>query len=100
MNEAEKLARDLLEAFLRRDAAAASALIAPDAVWRFADLGNERAGAHVGRDAIPGFPTKVVGLAGGSSQMEPRDFVANDRVAYFRLRGKAERDGGRLDNDI
>jgi hypothetical protein len=32
--------------------------------------------------------------------MEPRDFVANDRVAYFRLRGKAERDGGRLDNDI
>ena len=99
MNEAERLGRELFDALLRRDASAASALVAPDAVWRPPGRGSALAGTHEGREAIFGFLLKVVGLVGGSFQMGPREIVANERVAYLRIQGQAERDGRRLDND-
>jgi ketosteroid isomerase-like protein len=87
MNEAERLAREELEARLRRDASAASAPISPDAVWRFPGPRNALFGTHEGREAIFGFLMKVAGLTGGSFQMGPREIVANDRVVYLGIQG-------------
>lgn len=99
MNEAERLTRDLFSAFHCRDVAAASALIAEDAVWRFPGRKGALAGTHAGREAIFGFLMKVAGLTGGDFHAEPIEIVANDRVAFYHFRGRATRDGKVLDND-
>ncbi len=99
MAEAARLAAMLFEAFSRRDVAAAAALIAEDAVWRFPGRRGALAGDHQGREAIFAFLMKVAGLTDGTFHADRRENVGDDRVAYCRFRGRAERGGKRLDND-
>ncbi|HNS86718.1 MAG TPA: nuclear transport factor 2 family protein [Parvularculaceae bacterium] len=96
---AAQLTRDLFDALHRRDVAAAAALIAEDAVWRFPGRRGALAGDHVGREAIFAFFMKVAGLTQGSFHAERIEIVGDDRVAFFHFIGRAERDGARLEND-
>ncbi|MEZ5893246.1 MAG: nuclear transport factor 2 family protein [Parvularculaceae bacterium] len=95
---AAMLAADLFDAFARRDMAAATALIAPDAVWMFPGTRGGLAGDHKGREAIFGFLFKVMSLTGGTFHAERHDLIGDDRVAFMHFTGRAERDGKRLEN--
>jgi ketosteroid isomerase-like protein len=99
MNEAERLTRALFDAFARNDVEAVSAMIAPDAAWRFPGRQGALAGVHAGREAIFGFLMKVASLTGGTFHAEAFEIVGGENVAYFRFRGRAERNGKTLDND-
>jgi ketosteroid isomerase-like protein len=90
--------RELLSAFERRDLAAILAAIREDAVWRFPGRRGALAGAHQGREAILRFLARVPELTGRSFRMELLDVLANDRHAVVLFRGRAEREGRRLDN--
>ena len=93
-----KLLRTLFEALGRRDAAAAFACIAEDAVWRFPGRQGQLAGEHKGHAAIMGFLGKVMQLTGGTFHLEPKDVLASETRAAFLFRGAAEREGRTLDN--
>jgi ketosteroid isomerase-like protein len=99
MTEAERLTQDLFAAFARRDLAAAAAMIADDAVWRFPGRRGALAGDHNGRDAIFDFLTKVAGLTEGSFHAAAAEIVGNDKVAFFHFIGHARRGGKTLEND-
>lgn len=99
MCNAEHLTRELFAALARRDIATVSEMIAPDAAWRFPGRNGALAGTHQGREAIFGFLIEVASLTNDTFHAEPIEIVANDKVAFYRFRGRAERAEMRLDND-
>lgn len=93
-----RLVRTLFEALERRDAAAAFACVAEDAVWRFPGRDGQLAGEHKGHAAILGFLGKVMQLTGGTFHLEPKDMLASVSRAAFLFRGTGAREGRMLDN--
>ena len=96
---AAQLTRELFDALERRDIAAAAALIAEDAVWRFPGRRGALAGEHRGREAIFAFFMKVAGLTDGTFHAERVEIIGDDRVAFFHFVGRATRGDETLEND-
>ncbi len=92
------LVRSLFAAFRAGDIDAIRAAIPEDAVWHFPGRTGKLAGRHAGRDAILTFLAQVAGLTGGTFRLDLIDVLASDANAVALFRGRAERDGRRLDN--
>jgi ketosteroid isomerase-like protein len=90
--------RALFAAFEKGDLAAITAVIPEDAVWHFPGRRGRLAGDHAGRDAILRFLLQVPALTGGTFHLELEHVVADDTHAAVFFRGRAERNGARLDN--
>jgi ketosteroid isomerase-like protein len=95
---AAALTEKLFDAFARRDAAAAAAMIADDAVWRFPGNKGALAGDHQGREAIFAFLFKVIELTGGTFASERVALAGDEHRAFLHFIGRAERGGKQLDN--
>jgi uncharacterized protein len=92
----EALARELFDAFGRRDSAALGALFADDAVWRVGGA-NPMAGEYRGRREVLRFLASTARLTGGTYRSELLYALADDQhvVAVYRARG--EREGRSID---
>ncbi len=95
---AAALTEKLFDAFARRDVAAAAAMIAEDAVWRFPGTNGALAGDHSGREAIFAFLFKVMELTGGTFHSERVALAGDERTAFLHFIGRAERNGKHLEN--
>src|SRR5262245_47225846 len=90
--------RALFAAFERADLATIQASIPADAVWHFPGRTGQLAGVHRGRDAVLQFLMRAAQLTGGTIHLELEDVLANDSQAVALFRGRATREGRRLDN--
>jgi ketosteroid isomerase-like protein len=90
--------RGLFAAFRSRDLAAIRDAISETAVWHFPGRTGKLAGAHAGHDQIFAFLARVMELSGGSFELELEAVLANDACAVVFFRGRARREGRRLDN--
>jgi uncharacterized protein len=88
----------LFGALRGRDAAAAAALFAEDAVWHFPGRRGLLAGDHRGLAAIFRFLAQVPEATGGTFDLELEDVLASEAGAVALFRGRGERRGRRLDN--
>lgn len=98
MSTAASLTEKLFGAFEKRDIAAASAMIAPDAVWRFPGKRGALAGDHKGHEDIFAFLFKVMALTDGTFKAERINLIGDDKVAFLHFIGRANRNGNTLDN--
>jgi ketosteroid isomerase-like protein len=91
------LVRSLIEAWRAGDVGPIDAVMSPELVWHFP--GRSRlAGDHRGRDEVLAFLLDVLSLSGNTFELDLIDVMANDRRAVVVFRGRARRDGRRLDN--
>lgn len=90
--------RGLFDAFRARDLAAVRAAISETAVWHFPGRTGKLAGAHAGHAQIFAFLARVMELSGGSFALELEAVLADDEHAVVFFRGRAHREGRRLDN--
>jgi len=95
---AAALTEKLFDAFARRDVAAASAMIAEDAVWRFPGQRGALAGDHCGREAIFAFLFKVMEMTGGTFHSERVALVGDETCAFLHFIGRAQRGAKQLEN--
>jgi len=90
--------RTLFEAFEKRDIAAATSLIADDAVWRFPGKRGRIAGEHRGHPGIIAFLAQVMAFTSGTFHLELHDVTASDDHVVVLFTGHGERNGKQLNN--
>jgi ketosteroid isomerase-like protein len=87
----EALARELFDAFGRRDPVAVGATLAEDVVWRVGGS-NAMAGEYRGRRGVVRFLASTARLTGGTYRSELLYALADDEhvVAVYRAQGRRD----------